>query len=95
MEATFFKKIKQGNPELDITKWFIITNVPQRNYKILIVLKIDEGSFNTIRNKKNYPMTIKFGAFGRVRIMLDEKLDEAEEPTTKQRKTIGSKDIKI
>ena len=84
-ENTFFRKIKLGNSELDISKWSVVTSIAQKDDKVLIIFKVDEKSFNFLKNK-DYPMTIKFGAFGRIKVMLDEKKEQSLEPAQKQLK---------
>lgn len=93
-ETVFFKKIQLGNPGLDVSKWFIINSVTLRDDQMLVIFKIDEESYEHLKSQSD-PFKIKFGALGKIKIMLDEKVDSSGEPAKKQPRTLGSKDVQI
>lgn len=90
-EQMFFSKIKRSNPDIDISKWSFITSVPQNGDKILVIFRIDEPSLEVLKHLEN-PMMIKFGVYGKIKVILDS--DQAQEPPAKK-KLIGTKHVKL
>ena len=93
-ETLFFKKIRAGNPDLDVSKWYVIKSVSLKDDQMLVIFKIDQESFEKLKSK-NDPFQIKYGAFGKIKVILDEKPENSGEPAKKQSRTIGSKDVQI